>query len=274
MVLAADIGITTREVIGFQRETADTVTLTIEDPEARGFSPGQFCMLYAFGIGESAISISGDPSRPGVTEHTIREVGSVTKALSSLRPGDRVGVRGPYGVGWPMDAAIGGDLVVVAGGIGLAPLRPVIRQVLGARHRFRRVSVVIGSRSPSELLFRNEIHEWRGRFDLDVRVTVDAADASWMGPIGVVTVLIPRIDVDPAKTIGMVCGPEVMMRFAAAELERLGIGTDRIHVSLERNMQCAVGVCGHCQMGPYFVCKDGPVFPYSRVAPFMGVREV
>src|SRR3990172_2971112 len=145
MVLAADIGITPREVIGFQRETADTVTLTIEDPEARGFSPGQFCMLYAFGIGESAISISGDPSRPGVTEHTIREVGSVTKALSSLRPGDRVGVRGPYGVGWPMDAAIGGDLVVVAGGVGLAPLRPVIRQVLGSRDRRRRRRLVDGT---------------------------------------------------------------------------------------------------------------------------------
>lgn len=274
MVLAADIGTTTREVIGFQRETADTVTLTIEDPEARGFSPGQYCMLYAFGIGESAISISGDPARPGATEHTIRHVGMVTGALSSLRPGDRVGVRGPYGVGWPIDDATGGDLVVVAGGIGLAPLRPVIRHVIGARHRFRRVAVLIGSRAPSELLFQDEIREWRSRFDLDVRVTVDAADASWMGPIGVVTVLIPRIDVDPAKTIAMVCGPEVMMRFAAGELERFGIPPDRIYVSLERNMQCAVGVCGHCQMGPFFVCKDGPVFPYTRVAPFIGVREV
>lgn len=273
MVLVADIGISTREVVGFQRETADTVTLTIEDPKSHGFTPGQFNMLYPFGIGESAISISGDPARPGAIEHTVREVGRVTAALSALRPGDRVGVRGPYGVGWPVEAATGGDVVVVAGGIGLAPLRPVIRHVLGARHHFGKVAVLIGSRAPSELLFQDEIREWRGRFDLDVRATVDAADASWMGPIGVVTVLVPRIEVDPAKTIAMVCGPEVMMRFTAVELERIGIPTDRIFVSLERNMQCAVGVCGHCQMGPVFVCKDGPVFPYSRVAPFMGVKE-
>ena len=273
MAPVADIGIATREIVGFQRETADTVTLTIEDPESRGFTPGQFYMLYPFGIGESAISISGDPARPRAIEHTVRSVGMVTAALSSLRPGDRVGVRGPYGVGWPVDAATGGDVVVVAGGIGLAPLRPVIRHVLGARHRFGQVAVVIGSRTPAELLYPDEIHEWRGRFDLDVGVTVDSADASWMGPIGVVTRLIPGIGVDPAKTIAMLCGPEVMMRFAAIELERLGIPDDRIFVSLERNMQCAVGVCGHCQMGPVFVCKDGPVFPYSRVAPFMGVKE-
>jgi len=273
MAPVADVGITTREVIGFTRETADSITLTIEDPEARGFTPGQFYMLYSFGVGESAISISGDPARPRAIEHTIRSVGMVTAALSALRPGDRVGVRGPFGSGWPVDAATGGDVIVVAGGIGLAPLRPVVRHVIGARHRFGHVSVVVGARAPSELLFRDEIHEWRGRFDLDVRVTVDSADASWMGPIGVVTRLIPGVEVDPAKTIAMVCGPEVMMRFAAAELERLGVSPDRIFVSLERNMQCAAGVCGHCQMGPFFVCKDGPVFPYSQVAPYMGVRE-
>jgi len=273
MAPVAELGIATREVIGFARETADTVTLTIEEGEAHGFIPGQFCMLYAFGVGESAISISGDPARPGAHEHTIRAVGAVTRALCSLRPGDRVGVRGPFGVGWPVDAAVGRDLIVVAGGIGLAPLRPVIRHVLGARHRFGRVAVVIGARGPSELLYQDEIHEWRGRFDIDVKVTVDAADASWMGPIGVVTRLIPMVDVDTANAIALVCGPEVMMRFAAAELERLGIGPDRIHVSMERNMQCATGVCGHCQLGPLFVCKEGPVFPYTRVAPYMGVRE-
>ncbi|OFW67714.1 MAG: Ni/Fe hydrogenase subunit gamma [Actinobacteria bacterium RBG_16_68_21] len=273
MVPVAEVAVATREVIGFHRETEDTVTLTIEDREARGFLPGQFFMLSPFGIGESAISISGDPGRPGAIEHTIRSVGMVTAALSSLRPGDRVGARGPYGVGWPMEAATGGDLVVVAGGIGLAPLRSVVRQVIGARHRFRRVAVLIGARAPSELLFQQEIHEWRGRFDLDVHVTVDSADASWMGPIDVVTRLIPRMDVDPAKSVAMVCGPEVMMRFAAADLERLGISSDRIYVSMERNMQCAVGVCGHCQMGPFFICKDGPVLPYSRIAPYMGVRE-
>jgi NAD(P)H-flavin reductase len=272
MALVADVGIAAREVIGFQRETHDTVTLTIEGP-GRGFAPGQFCMLYPFGVGESAISISGDPARTGYVEHTVRSVGKVTAALSTLRPGNRVGVRGPYGVGWPVELATGGDVVIVAGGIGLAPLRPVIRHVLSARHRFGRVAVIIGARAPSELLYGEEIHEWRGRFDLDVTVTVDSADASWMGPIGVVTRLIPRIDVDERTAIAMVCGPELMMRFAAIELERHGIAPDRIYVSLERNMQCAVGVCGHCQMGPVFACKDGPVFPYSRVAPFMGVRE-
>lgn len=273
MVPVADIAVAAREVIGVERETADTVTLTIEDPEARGFRPGQFSMLCPFGIGESAISISGDPARAGAVEHTIRSVGMVTAALTSLRPGDRVGVRGPYGVGWPMEAAADGDIVVMAGGIGLAPLRPVILRVIAARHRYRRVTVLIGARGPADLLYSDEIHEWRGRFDLDVHATVDVGDASWMGPVGVVTRLFNRVDVDPDRAVAMVCGPEVMMRFAAADLERLGIPPSRIFVSLERNMQCAVGVCGHCQIGPFFVCRDGPVFSYARVAPFMGVKE-
>jgi NAD(P)H-flavin reductase len=255
-------------------ETADTVTLELEplDDPIEAPEPGQFSMLWAFGTGEAPISFSGLPG-DGRLRHTIRDVGSVTSVLAAVQPGTTVGVRGPFGTGWSVDDAAGGDVMVVAGGLGLAPLRPVIESVLSERDRYGRVVLLVGARSPAELLFSDDLAQWRGRFDVDTQVTVDASGAGWHGDVGVVTNLIGRVPVDPANTLAFVCGPEVMMRFSTRGLIDRGLVPDRVRVSLERNMQCAIGHCGHCQLGPELVCLDGPVFTWKRVAPQLGVRE-
>jgi len=256
-------------------ETEDTFTLRLEPPEGSfAFTPGQFNMLYVFGVGEVAISISGDPDQPETLIHTIRGVGSVTKALRDLTVGDVVGVRGPFGNSWPMDLAEGHDVVFVVGGIGLAPLRPALYHVLHNRASFGRVALLYGIRSPRDLLYEDEITEWRGRLDMDVLVTVDNADRTWHGSVGVVTKLIGRAPFDPHNAMAYVCGPEIMMRFTGRELVTRGVAPAMIYVSMERNMKCAVGFCGHCQFGPAFVCKDGPVFRYDEVEELLDIREV
>jgi NAD(P)H-flavin reductase len=260
-------------VTGKRRETHDTWTLALEpvgmpvDP----FEPGQFAMLYAFGAGEVPISVSGGQ---GPLVHTVRAVGAVTEALCALVPGAAVGIRGPYGVGWPMALAEGRDVVVVAGGIGLAPVRPVIYQLLANRERYGDVTILYGGRSPEELLYVEELERWRSRFDVTLDVTVDTAPAGWHGRVGVVTTLISRATFDPGNAIAMMCGPEVMMRFVAGALRDRGMPDDSIWLSLERSMKCAVGHCGHCQLGPLFVCKDGPVARLDRVERLLGVREL
>ncbi len=263
-------------VITNHSETQDTVTLELEpeDGASLSFLPGQFTMIYVFGVGEVPISISGDPHNPATLVHTVRSVGAVTAAVVGLDVGDRVGIRGPYGVGWPVDAAEGMDLVVVAGGIGLAPLRPVVLDVLARRDRFGVVSLVYGSRTPGDLLFEEELHAWRSRFDMEVEVTVDRADESWLGDVGVVTGLLSRIAFDPSRTVAMLCGPEIMMKVVANELGGRAIPAERIYVSVERNMKCAIGFCGHCQFGPDFMCRDGPVLPYALVSDRLRVPEL
>jgi NAD(P)H-flavin reductase len=264
-------------VLRSQRESPDTRTLELEAADDLGpirFRPGQFTMIYAFGIGEAPISISGDPAKPDRLVHTVRAVGPVTDAVCRARRGDVLGIRGPYGEGWPIDAAAGGDVVVLAGGLGLAPLRPLVRAILARRPDYRRVVVLVATRTPHTLLYARELSRWRGRFDLDVRATVDAGDPSWNGEVGAITTLVARTNFDPARTAAFVCGPEAMMRFVAADLIHRGVRPTAIFLSLERNMTCAVGVCGHCQFGPSFVCKDGPVFPYSRIESALRVREL
>jgi NAD(P)H-flavin reductase len=263
-------------LVRVRRDLADTATLFLEPERAApiGFLPGQFNMLYVFGQGEVPVSISGDPGAAGPLEHTVRAVGPVTAALVAARPGDRIGVRGPYGTGWPLDEAAGRDLVVVAGGIGLAPLRPAIRTVLRDRGRFGRFVLLYGARTPGDILFRRQIERWSGRPDAAVAVTVDRATADWHGHVGVVTKLIGSAAIDPPRTIALVCGPETMMRFATAALDAKGVAAERIFVSLERNMKCAIGLCGRCQLGPTFVCRDGPVFRYDRVGPLLATREL
>ena len=260
-----------------RQETPDTFTLELE-PEnstrALEFAPGQFNMLYAFGVGEVPISISGDPAKPSVLVHTTREVGMVTRAMRCLKPGDALGVRGPYGSGWPVAQARGSDLVIVAGGIGLAPLRPALYQVLAAHKYYGRVVLLYGTRTPADILFRRELQQWHSRFDLEVHVTVDRAMGNWRGNVGVVTSLIARAPFDPHSAVAMVCGPEIMMRLTVQELERRGVALENIYLSMERNMKCAVGFCGHCQFGPTFICKDGPVFRYDRIQSLFAVREI
>lgn len=256
-------------------ELDDTFSLELEAP-ARGFTfrPGQFNMLYVFGTGEVAISISGPPANGSTVLHTVRGVGSVTNRLRDLHPGDVIGVRGPFGNTWPVEPAVGHDVVLVAGGIGLAPVRAALYHVLADRDSYGRVVLLYGARSPRELLYADEVSEWRGRFDMDVLVTVDNADRMWKGSVGVVTKLIGRAPFDPHNAMAFVCGPEIMMRFTGRELVTRGIPPEMVYISMERNMKCAVGFCGHCQFGPKFVCKDGPVFRYDQVAELLDIREV
>jgi NAD(P)H-flavin reductase len=259
------------------RELADVFTLRFDmaaRPGGFAFSPGQFNMLYAIGAGEVAISISGDPARPQELVHTIRSVGTVTRVLEKLRRGDTIGVRGPFGAGWPMEAARGKDLVIIAGGVGLAPLRPAILHALAHRADYGRVVVLYGARTPADILFRKDLERWRGRLDVEVEVTVDRAPAEWPGNVGVVTSLLPGARFDAANAVALLCGPEVMMRFCVRELERRGVAHDAIFVSMERSMKCGAGLCGHCQYGPAFVCKDGPVFRFDRVERLFYTREV
>jgi NAD(P)H-flavin reductase len=258
-------------------ETADTFTLELTASAGGNpvsFAPGQFTMVYAHGVGEVPLSISGDPAVPEVLVHTIRAVGATTNALSRLRTGDEVGVRGPYGTGWPMERASGGDVVIVAGGIGLAPVRPAIRQILAARDRYRSVSIVYGARTPDDLLYQDELHAWKSRFDVNFQVTVDRDAPTWTGDVGVVTPLVSRLDFDPSRTMAIVCGPEIMMRVVAKDLRSRGISPEDIYVSLERNMKCAVGFCGHCQFGSSFLCRDGPVVPYDTVADRLAIEQL
>ena len=259
-----------------RQELDDTWTLDLEpaNGEAVGeFGPGQFSMLYAFGSGEVPISVSGGggPGQPLV--HTVRAVGAATRAICAAEPGEQLGVRGPFGTSWPLEAAAGGDVVVVTGGIGLAPLRLAVERLVAKREDFGSVSLLYGARSPAEMLYPEQLEGW-GEAGIAVATTVDTAPSGWQGRVGLVTTLIPEASFEGARTTAFVCGPEVMMRFVARALRDREIPAERIHLSLERNMKCAIGHCGHCQLAREFVCKDGAVFPLDRIEPLLGIREL
>jgi len=259
------------------QETSDTVTLRLggRTPGDRlAFRGGQFNMVYVYGVGESAISISGDSSHPDELVHTVRAVGKVTNALAELAPGSVVGIRGPYGRGWPLDTARGRDVVIIAGGLGLPPLRPTLYDIFRQREAFGRIEIIYGARTPKDLVFYDEVQTWRQRTDLRIQTTVDAAGREWYGDVGVVTTRIPDARFDPPNTTAFVCGPEIMMRLTAQALALRGVPPEAIWISMERNMKCALGFCGHCQYGPSFVCRDGPVLSYRVLAPLLTVKEV
>jgi len=263
----------TARVVGNTQEGVDVFTLDIEPAQPLPFQPGQFNMLTAFGVGEAAVSVSGDPADPGRLVHTVRDVGAVSAALTALAAGSVVGVRGPFGTGWPVAEAHGRDVVIVAGGLGLAPLRPVLYALFADRPRYGRITLLFGARSPADILFPGQLEAWRRR-DIAVEATVDHADPGWHGNVGVVTTLMKRARFDPPRTLAMVCGPEVMMRFAAAALCNAGVAPAAVYLSMERNMKCAAGFCGHCQFGPVFVCRDGPVFPFDRIRGLLAIEEI
>lgn len=259
----------------FTKETHDTFTLALSSGNGPfTFAPGQFNMLYLFGIGEVPISISGDPGENGAVIHTIRQVGAVTNGLAHVEKGAAVGLRGPYGTGWPVDKAEGRDLVIITGGIGLAPLRPVIYHYLAHKKRFGRLFLLYGARTPADVLYGKELRKWAGLPDVTVGITVDRSGPGWNGPVGVVTRFIPTMPFDPANCTVMMCGPEVMMRFSINDLERRGVKKEDMWVSMERSMKCGIGLCGHCQYGPLFICKNGPVFRYTEVERYFAVREI
>jgi anaerobic sulfite reductase subunit B len=258
-------------------DTADTVTLLLVPAgggEPPPFAPGQFNMVSLLGHGEAALSISGDPGRTGELVHTIRTAGLATQAIAGTSPGSMVAIRGPYGRGWPIERARGKDVVVIAGGLGLAPLRPLLHEILRRRDEFGRLEVIYGARTPSDLVYYPELQRWRARRDARFQVTVDAAGRDWYGDVGLVTLRIPDARFDGPNTVAFLCGPEIMMRFAADDLEGRGVPPGSIWVALERNMNCGVGQCGHCQLGPYLLCRDGPVLSYREIGALLRIREL
>ncbi len=260
------------------RETNDVVTLDVAlDPstdDAPRFAPGQFNMLYMYGVGEIAVSISGDAAQTDHFAHTIRAVGPVSQALTDMQPDQQIGVRGPFGTAWPMAAATGKDVLIIAGGLGIAPLRPAIYHLQNHRHDFGDIGLLVGARSPADLPFIDEVSRWQQNSSIQCRVTVDHAGPDWRGDVGLVTEELNKVRFNPDNAIAMICGPEIMIRMTARQLQDLGVSSSSIHVSLERNMKCATGFCGHCQFGPHFICRDGPVFPIDRVQSIMKLREI
>jgi len=261
-------------VVSRRRIEADGVVTVVLDPmvgEPAAWLPGQFAMLTAFGVGEVAISMSGVPGDGGGLRHTIRDVGAVTHALCGTPVGSPVGVRGAFGIPWGVEELADTDVVVVAGGIGLAPVRGAI-YVLAGRSGGGRLSVAVGARSPEQVIFADDLRAWR-ESGAEVELTVDAAPPGWRGSVGLVTTALSRLAFDPRRAAALVCGPEIMMRLVARHLVDQGLDPDRIRVSLERNMQCGVGLCGHCQLGPFLLCRDGPVRPFAGVAGVLAERE-
>ena len=253
-----------------------TYELALEDTDlaaAYRFAPGQFNMLYLPGFGESAISISSDPLQRETLSHTVRVAGNVTQALSRKTSGDQIALRGPFGSAWPMAACHGCDVVIACGGIGLAPLRPAIYHILNHRDNFGRVFLLYGARTPHDLLYTDEFAAWR-EAGIEVEVTVDIGQQDWRGEIGVVPVLFYRLRLHPERTRILTCGPEIMMRFVIFEALARKVSPAHIYMSMERNMKCAIGFCGHCQLGPAFVCKDGPVFTYEKMAPYLHLEDL
>ncbi|GGZ19957.1 FAD/NAD(P)-binding protein [Streptomyces poonensis] len=263
-------------VIRVNRETADTVTLVLAPTgpaTLAPFAPGQFAMVYAFGVGEIPVSVSRIDRH--ALRHTIRSVGAVSAALCALRPGSRVGLRGPFGTGWELGRAAGQDLLVVAGGIGLAPLRPLVLDALAARHRYGRLNLLVGARSPGDLLYAQQLRFWTAHRGLrHCAVTVDRSADGWWGHVGLVTTLLNHAEFAPDSTTAYLCGPEVMIRATARDLVHRGLSAQHIRVSLERNMRCATGHCGHCQLGGVLLCRDGPVIGWDRADPLLSVREL
>jgi NAD(P)H-flavin reductase/NAD-dependent dihydropyrimidine dehydrogenase PreA subunit len=254
-------------VSAIRPETDDTYTLSVDDLPAavsQG-APGRFVMLELPGF--SAVPISVSRFRDGGIDLTIRAAGASTTAITSLRPGSQLALRGPLGRGWPMEEVEGRDVIVVAGGIGLAPLRPLIDHCLAVRSRVGAVRIFYGARSPTDLLFVDELDAWRDRTDVSVSVTVDRADAAWTGPVGFVTQLFDRERLDAAHSTAFLCGPEKMMSASWLALAGQGMMPERVYLSMERRMECGIGLCGHCQLGPHFVCKDGPVLSRRELGP-------
>jgi NAD(P)H-flavin reductase len=262
-------------VVAKRRDTVDSWTLELEpcDGEPLAFEPGQFTMLSAGAAGEVPISISGDADAPGRLVHTVRSVGPATSAICRSETGDVLGVRGPFGRPWPIGLAEGGDVIIAAGGIGLPPLRPAVLRILAHRERYGSVTLLYGGRAPGQLMYPDELRAWSAA-GVEVLTTVDSAGPEWLGHVGVVTRLVRRIAIDGPRTHAFCCGPEIMMRFTVDALAQAGVSRDQIFASIERNMQCGIGHCGHCQLGPTLVCRDGPVYRWSEIGRWLRIREL
>jgi len=265
-------------IIDKREESADIFTyrLRFEDEKVAGsfaFAGGQFNMLYVFGVGEVPISIVSDPEDGHILDHTIRIVGRVTQVIGQMQRGDMIGVRGPFGQGWPLEESRGKHVIVITGGLGCAPVVGAIEYMFRRRNEYGHITIMHGVKTPRDLLYRERFESWRQHPDTTVLLSSDQPGRQWRNHVGVVTELFDEINVQPAQTVVMMCGPEIMMVMGARHLIRRGIEAENIYLSIERNMQCGVGLCGHCQIGPYFSCKDGPVMTYAQVAPYLGMEK-
>ena len=264
-------------VVDRHLENDKLLTFTLEPPDHEAIEPikpGQFNMLYVFGVGEIPISVSSLIIPHPTLVHTIQDVGPVSMAINSLAKGDTIGVRGPFGTVWPIDEAKSKDIIIMAGGVGLCPLRPLIESILSRRDQFGEVNILYGARAPGDIIFHHDIISWQSDPSINFRITVDHAVSQWRGNVGVVTHLLEKARFEPGNTIVYICGPEVMMRFSVYACLAAAVHESSIYISMERNMKCAIGFCGHCQLGPYFMCKDGSVFQYSKLKPYLNVAEV
>lgn len=264
------------EIIERIAETPSIFTLHLRfmnpaDAQAYQLQPGQYNMLYLYGVGEIPISIVSDPEHDGVLEHTIRTVGRVTQGMERLQVGDQLGLRGPYGQGWPLEAAEGQDVVIVTGGLGCAPVVSMIRYILRRRERFGRLTILQGVKHTDDLIWRKQYEAWKRLPNTQVLLAADVGGPNWPYSVGKVTVLFSQAGIDPQRSIVLLCGPEIMMKASIDRLLALRVPAESIWLSIERNMQCGIGHCGHCQVGPYFVCQDGPVFHYPKLQSWLGV---
>ena len=239
--------------------------VSLPQGESLNHVPGQFIMVNLPGIGEAPISISSSPTKRSSFDMVVRNVGKVTSIMHGLQAGDTIGIRGPYGTGFPTQLLEGNDLLFMAGGLGLAPLRSLINFVIDNRRDFGQVDILLGCKSPEEMLFKDEIKEWEQRLDINFQCTIDNPVDGWDGNVGMITSLIPGLEFDPVKTFAVICGPPVMYRFVVFDLLKKGVLPDQVIVSLERHMKCGVGKCGHCQIANYYCCQDGPVFRYDEI---------
>jgi NAD(P)H-flavin reductase len=265
------------EIVKIEQQAPNVKTywLKFKDPkiqEAYSFKPGQFNLLSVPGYGEAAISVSSHPQNKEAIGHTIRLTGNVTYAIDRLGVGGMLGVRGPFGSYWPLDQLKGKDIYIAAGGIGLPPLRPVIYEIIDNRSDYGKVVLIYGARTPENLQFAEEYGTWEDG-GIELMVCVDSCDDTWSGLVGVVPMLFYSLRIDPKKGALLTCGPEIMIHFAVYEAIARRIPRDLIFVSLEKNMKCGYGSCGHCQLGPYFVCKDGPIFDYEQIGPYLEVED-
>lgn len=251
-----------------ESSTIFTLHLRFTDPrhhQGFNFYPGQFNMLYLYGVGEVAISIVSDPKKKNILTHTIRAIGRVTRALQKLQPGDRIGIRGPYGRGWPLEQVKGKDVVVVTGGLGCAPSVSIISYILQRRTQYGNLSILQGVKHSDDFIFRKQYALWQKSPHTEIHIAADQAGPKWPWSVGYVTDMIDKLKLNPENTVAMMCGPEMMMNTAVKVLNKKGIPEHHIYLSMERNMECGIGQCGHCQYGGFFICKDGPIFAYSEI---------
>jgi len=264
-------------IVDRQQELKDVFTLTLafSDPEIHAqyqFSPGQFNMLYLYGIGEVAISIISSPEDDQKHLHTIRAVGKVTNGLAQLKVGDHIGIRGPFGRGWPLDYAKNKDVLILTGGLGCAPSVSIINYILNNRSDFNTLHIIQGVKHSNDFIFKAQYDEWAKSFDTHVHLAADVSTSNWPWYTGLVTGLLDQITFDSDNTVCMMCGPEAMLKAAAKKLISLQVPENEIFLNLERNMECALGHCGHCQFGGHFICKDGPVFCYPDIKGLLGKK--